>query len=573
MVVESRPSPFRHILALAFVTTAAIPAHADRLFASNFGGGWITEVDLLTGATTRFAADPGLGEDGACNPSQSFVYFAQSIDNRMTRWPLAGGPPENVIPAAGAVRLPEGLSFDHDGDLYFNTRGFGGASGAWMLAQGDPAGAAVNVVPTFTQFGEGSVIVLAGPHAGALLLVDALARTVLISEPPGAPASVFIPASSFAPGTSEIIGIATDGNGEIFVVEHSTGTAIVHFDVDGGFLSNLVPAGGPIDFGLYLEFDSAGNLYVADGALGTIWKILPDGTITALATVPGAVGLAMCRDRFIPRRGGPPNCDAGGPVRLSCASSLDAPGFQLDGSASGADDGGPITYSWTTDCPSGSFDDPFAARPFLIVPDAPCDLTCVVYLAVTDLNGEAASCEQTVTVLDDTPPTFTRSGDQFSVKLWPPNHGYVVFDVADVAGATDACGSVTFVATGCSSDQPEDAPERAPRSRNDVNGDGHTVEDCVISLDGSRFAVRAERLGSCGADSARTYGIALTATDECGNAASSQGVVIVEHDRSTRSNVRFGLSLPPNEPPPFAYRHDTVYGSGCAPSRMRRAGR
>jgi len=57
--------------------------------------------------------------------------------------------------------------------------------------------------------------------------------------------------------------------------------------------------------------------------------------------------------------------------------------------------------------------------------------------------------------------------------------------------------------------------------------------------------------------------IALTATDECGNAAPGRGVVIVEHDRRSRSDMRFGLSLPPNAPPPFAYAHDTVYGRGC----------
>lgn len=572
MTVDSPPSRLR-ILLLALAAASAMPARADRLFVSDFGSGWITEVNLVTGATSRFAPDPLLAEDGACDPRQEYVYFAESLDNRMTRWRLAGGPPENVIPAAGAVRLPEGLSFDRFGDLYFNTRGFGGASGAWMLPQGDPAGTAVNVVPTFTSFGEGSVIVLGGPHEGALLVVDAIGKRVLISEPPGAPATVFIPASSFDPATFQIIGIASDGNGEIFVVAHGLGTAIVHFDVHGAFLSNLVPPGGPIDFGLYLEFDSLGILYVTDQRAGRIWKVLPDGTTIPFATVPGAAGLAMCRDRFIPRRRSlPPTCDAGGPVLLACAAGLDAPGYRLDGSASRADDGSPLSFSWTTDCPAGSFDDPFSERPFLIVPDAPCDLTCLVYLHVTDSEGESSSCEQTVTIRDDMPPTFDRTGDQFEVRLWPPNHGYVVFDVADVAGARDDCGPVALVATGCSSSQPEDAPERAPRGRNDVNGDGHTVEDCVVSVDGKRFAVRAERLGSCGADSERTYAIALTATDECGNGSSARGLVVVEHDRSRHSDMRFGLSLPPNEPPPFPYRHDTAYGAGCEP-RLRRSAR
>ena len=107
---------------------------------------------------------------------------------------IASIPPATpVAPAsrsagAGAVAGPEGLSFDPAGNLYFNTRErFGTSEGAWRIDGGNPANAAVQVVPPFTVFGEGSDIVLAGPHQGALLLVDRTQRQVMISEPPGAP--------------------------------------------------------------------------------------------------------------------------------------------------------------------------------------------------------------------------------------------------------------------------------------------------------------------------------------------------------------------------------------------------
>jgi hypothetical protein len=155
-------------------------------------------------------------------------------------------------------------------------------------------------------------------------------------------------------------------------------------------------------------------------------------------------------------------------------------------------------------------------------------------------------------------------GDLFELSLWPPSHGYVVFDAASLVDFEDECGA-SLAVTGCASDQPEDA--REPGRRESPNGDGHTFEDCVISLDGAQFAVRSERLGSCGIRSARTYTVELTATDGCGNATSGSGRIVVEHDRSRRSGVLFGTSLPPNEPPPFAYVHDTAYGRGCERSR------
>jgi hypothetical protein len=166
-----------------------------------------------------------------------------------------------------------------------------------------------------------------------------------------------------------------------------------------------------------------------------------------------------------------------------------------------------------------------------------------------------------VRIVDTTAPTFTDPAAQFDVSIWPPNHGYVVYAAADLAGATDACGGVAIRVTGCRSSQPEEVHQGS--APDGGNGDGHTYEDCVVAEDGTQFAVRAERLGACGADSIRTYEVSVTATDDCGNAAASLGYVRVEHDRSEHQDVRGGRKLGPNDPPPFPYAHATTYGDGC----------
>jgi hypothetical protein len=406
-----------------------------------------------------------------------------------------------------------------------------------------------------------------------------------------------------------------------------------------------------------VEVDSTGNVYVTDQLTG-VWKVLPDGTTFLLASLPGATALAICRDRFVPPcPRDPPACVLAPSLAIPCPSDLEPPGVQLDGSGSSAADDGPLEYSWTTDCPGGTFDDEGAAQPFLAVPDAPCDLECTVTLEVTSAYGVTSSCAtllsvadevppalsapadlevecpepasgpgseaewlasavatdacgeavvlhrlveeipgcggtvtrvhelwavdecglesarelRTYRVVDTTPPSFSGGGEEFEVGLWPPGHGYVAFDVADLARATDACGLAVVLATGCASDQPEDAPDGRSgdaaggdaADRAEANGDGHTDEDCVVSLDGTRFAARAERLGSCGTGSARTYVVELTATDECGNSASSAGRVVVGHDRAGGGFAVRGRWLPPGAPPPFPHAHATTYGGGC----------
>src|SRR5207253_3633933 len=68
----------------------------------------------------------------------------------------------------------------------------------------------------------------------------------------------------------------------------------------------------------------------------------------------------------------------------------------------------------------------------------PIGTTIITYTA-TDAGGNATSAQQTVTVIDDTPPVISgASADK--PALWPPNHQLV--DVTVSYAATDNCGEV-----------------------------------------------------------------------------------------------------------------------------------
>src|SRR5207253_3045064 len=94
----------------------------------------------------------------------------------------------------------------------------------------------------------------------------------------------------------------------------------------------------------------------------------------------------------------------------------------------------------------------------------PVGTTTITYTA-TDAAGNGTSAQQTVTVIDDTPPVISgASADK--PALWPPNHQLV--DVTVSYAATDNCGEVDS-ALSVSSNEP-------------VNGmgDGDTATDWEI---------------------------------------------------------------------------------------------
>lgn len=140
---------------------------------------------------------------------------------------------------------------------------------------------------------------------------------------------------------------------------------------------------------------------------------------------------------------------------------------------------------------------------------------------VTDASGNTATCTQTVTAVDLTPPVYTPGP---TVSLWAPNHKYVTSTLGQCGSAEDVCagpldldgGAATI--TSLASSEPDDVG---------AGGDGHTTGDARI-IDGHTIALRGERQGKGGG---RAYSIGMRISDGSANVIDAQCTVVVEHDQ------------------------------------------
>ena len=114
--------------------------------------------------------------------------------------------------------------------------------------------------------------------------------------------------------------------------------------------------------------------------------------------------------------------------------------------------------------------------------------------------------------------------------IWPPDHGYVDFGVADTGIQAQAlCGGLTYRFSSCQSSQAEDEPG---------GGDGNTMRDCAYEP--GALHLRAERDGTC-SPLGRNYTMTMTVTDACGNTTDSAPFsVCVWHDKADRPDPAVG---------------------------------
>jgi hypothetical protein len=134
-------------------------------------------------------------------------------------------------------------------------------------------------------------------------------------------------------------------------------------------------------------------------------------------------------------------------------------------------------------------------------------------------------------VRDTLPPavTIANDGSGYAGTLWPPDHRYVDFTLADcITGqVVDQCdGTLSISSAGqilsISSNEPEN-----------TKGDGNTCADMVITGPSS-FKLRAERSG---AGEGRVYTVGFTVSDDDGNAATKTCAFQVPHDQSGSAAV------------------------------------
>ena len=225
----------------------------------------------------------------------------------------------------------------------------------------------------------------------------------------------------------------------------------------------------------------------------------------------------------------PPVADAGADISGECASAEGTP-VTLDGSGSTDPDSTEgtnddiVSFEWFKYF--GTPDQVSLGEGMMQDVSLPLG-SHVITLQVTDSEGEMATDDVMVEIVDTTPPTISFVLDPD--MLWPPNHDmHEVY--ADVTAA-DTCGEVTVALVSVTSSQPDNGL-----------GDGDTVDD-IQGVDAGTadfwFMLRAERQGpwpveNPGMYPGRTYTVMYSVVDGSGNAAEASGEVLVPHDMGHR---------------------------------------
>jgi hypothetical protein len=192
----------------------------------------------------------------------------------------------------------------------------------------------------------------------------------------------------------------------------------------------------------------------------------------------------------------PPVCDSNGPYVTECQGPVTSVTLDATGS-SDPDPGDTLTYSWNTDCPAGSFDDPTSATPVMGLDSSTQAVACNVTLTVTDGEGESESCSSAVTVVDSTPPTITCPADIILTcgeSIDPANTGSPT--------VTDSCDSSPTIAssdvvipTACPADSVQEVIERTWTA---ADASGNTSDPCTQQITVLKVVLSADiKPGSC----------------------------------------------------------------------------
>lgn len=235
-----------------------------------------------------------------------------------------------------------------------------------------------------------------------------------------------------------------------------------------------------------------------------------DDTSAALTSAEATVAITV-NDTIAPTITPPSNVTA-----FTGASATACSAFVSDGtlgSASASDNAGSVSVS-RTGVPAGNI--------------FPVGTTTITYTA-TDGVGNTTTATQAVTVIDNTSPTITLSGNPMS--LWAPNHEYHTVKVSDlVAAASDNCDASVNLSKVVISQVTSDEGENG-------GGSGNTINDIVIAPDGKSVQLRAERETS---GNGRVYTITFLVTDAAGNSGTATAAVVVPKNQNGQSAVDSG---------------------------------
>ncbi len=235
------------------------------------------------------------------------------------------------------------------------------------------------------------------------------------------------------------------------------------------------------------------------GTDGDVWLNYTDRESPGYWKIPGSASAPVA---------GNPVANAGPDQQVECGTDV-----MLDGTASIAGTGGPLTYTWYT------------ADDTLSGPVVSVHLGIgehVVALHVSDAAGGFSADEVTISVRNSVPPEMTITLSHS--ELWPPNHQLVTVtaEVTTVAGCEDERVFIELVSVVSS--EPDDR-----------TGDGNASPDIVDAEPGTgdfEFQLRAERSAR---GSGRMYTVTYLATDLSGNTTEKLANVFVPRNQGGKS--------------------------------------
>jgi hypothetical protein len=141
----------------------------------------------------------------------------------------------------------------------------------------------------------------------------------------------------------------------------------------------------------------------------------------------------------------PPVCGSPAFVDVECDGPMTTV-VGLDGTTSSDPDDDPLSFSWTTDCPGGSFDDATSATPVLTIESTTgvcAPLSCSATLTVSDDGGESNTCPPSaIQVHDSLPPILALEASPSTLECGVDSY------IEAGASASDVCDPDVDVVIG-----------------------------------------------------------------------------------------------------------------------------
>lgn len=214
---------------------------------------------------------------------QDYVRVGDRFVGRIVRYNQDGTKPEVVIPADPAIRAWT-MAFDEKGDLYFAAYGTE-LAGIARLKEANPANQPELVIPASQfRFGPGAMaFIRGGPLKGGLLITDTPSsstqrggRVLLAKAPDFTSVEPFI----FDPGFIYPYGVATDGQGQIFLAHFARDGRVLRYPPD----ASRWDTAAVMSFANSLATDSTDTVWITNAVYfsggrveGGLRRLSPDG--------------------------------------------------------------------------------------------------------------------------------------------------------------------------------------------------------------------------------------------------------------------------------------------------------